>query len=119
MFKDDSWYVEGFQRETYYTNPYSAPEKYKLTIVKEFDTIGGYEYDIAILWKHENGTFWYASDSGCSCGSPFESYGDFDDLREVRSMTDLENALKDDAPYGVKAIHVIDMLRAAREAGLR
>ena len=54
---------------------YYTPEHHGLELVgsaSEDDM--SYEFDIFAVWKDESGNLYWASDSGCSCPSPFESY---------------------------------------------
>lgn len=52
---------------------YSNPSKYGLTTVFEVNVAESYEFDMLVIWKRTDGSFVYATDSGCSCPSPFES----------------------------------------------
>ena len=100
---------------------YYQPEHFGLTVVKEIDAGEAYEFDLYLLWKHEDGRFFYASDSGCSCPSPFEDYTSLEDLTEVRSMAELDRELPEPGGGWVPesfAAERIAMLRAATEAGL-
>lgn len=83
-----------------YPDVYYQPEEFRLTPIAEIDySDGGYQFDLRVVWKHEDGTFFTQRDSGCSCPSPFEWAGslekldelDFDALsEEVRSEIDSE-----------------------------
>lgn len=53
-------------------DPYYNPEKFGLEIVFCADEGASYEFDMFVVWKDTNGEFYYATDSGCSCPSPFE-----------------------------------------------
>lgn len=56
-------------------NPYYYPERSNLEIFVDIDTAGSYEFEMLIVWRHlKDGTLWYATDSGCSCPTPFEGY---------------------------------------------
>lgn len=71
-------------------NIYYSPEKYGLTSVKDVEWRDeGYEFCLTALWKSQEGRFFVASDSGCSCPSPFEDYSSVDQLAEVKSLGDL------------------------------
>lgn len=60
------------------TDVYYNPEKHEL------ETVGTiqwdepcYSFDITAVWYHrDTGTFYWGSDSGCSCPSPFENVTD-------------------------------------------
>ncbi len=56
----------------YEDNPYYHPEKSGLKILWQIDTGGSYEFDMFVVWQHQDGTLWYDSDAGCSCPTPFE-----------------------------------------------
>lgn len=63
---------------------YYNPEKSGLRIVDELNEDGlSYEYNMLVVWQHNDGRLFYASDSGCSCPSPFESYTDLASLIPV------------------------------------
>lgn len=66
---------------------YHQPEKFGLTVVAEVDAGASYEFDMTVVWKHEDGRLFWATDSGCSCPSPFEAYTSLDDL-SVLDATD-------------------------------
>lgn len=69
-------------------NPYSSPEKFGLTIVADIDDPDScYSFDMLIVWKHEDGRFFYAQDAGCSCPSPFEDLEKLDDLTLLTEET--------------------------------
>lgn len=54
---------------------YYAPEKHGLTTVGEFDMSDGcYQFNLFVVWRDEAGTYYWGSDSGCSCPSPFETF---------------------------------------------
>lgn len=42
-----------------------------------------YSFDILMVWRHEDGTLYWAQDSGCSCPSPFEDYTSLDKLEQL------------------------------------
>ena len=69
---------------------YYQPEKFGLTPVKEMDVADSWEFDIIVVWKHEDGRWFVGNDSGCSCPSPFEYRNSLDDLTEVWSVHDVE-----------------------------
>jgi hypothetical protein len=73
MFNTDDWQ----------TNPYYNPEKVGLEIVKVFHGGEAYSFNLIVVWKASDGKFWYGSDSGCSCPSPFEYIRTYDDLNRL------------------------------------
>jgi hypothetical protein len=88
-----------------YNDPdaYNQPEKFALEIVFEAEESGlSYEYNMFVVWKDadglpvdKTGTFYYATDAGCSCPSPFEYYTSLDTLDVVHSKADVINALEE------------------------
>lgn len=59
----------------YYEDVYSSPEKHGLTTVGSVDWCDEpYEFDMTVVWQDEDGEFYWGSDSGCSCPSPFEEF---------------------------------------------
>jgi len=53
--------------------PYYSPEDFGLELIGSVDTAGTYEYDMFCVWVHEETkAIYYATESGCSCPSPFE-----------------------------------------------
>lgn len=62
-------------------NPYYSPENFGLTPVAEMSWHEPcYDFDYTVAWTSEDGTLYWASDSGCSCPVPFEDYSSLDDL---------------------------------------
>ncbi len=56
------------------------PRNYNLALLTEVELAeADYSFDILAVWKGELG-FYLATDSGCSCPSPFEDYNGVDDL---------------------------------------
>lgn len=60
-------------------DPYYSPEHFGLTTFGEADAGGGYDFDKFVVWTRADGSFTWATDTGCSCPSPFEDL-DVDDL---------------------------------------
>ena len=56
-------------------NIYYEPEAFGLEIWREFDVSSrSYEFNAFVIWRRkEGGRLFYATDSGCSCPSPFEN----------------------------------------------
>ena len=67
-------------------NIYYNPEKFGLEVVDSLEYSSGcYEFDTRVIWKQKaTGKLLTLADSGCSCPTPFESYGieDADDITE-------------------------------------
>lgn len=83
-------------RYDYEDNPYNYPEKCGLEIVFEVDIGGSYEYDMLVVWKRkDNKSLWYATDSGCSCPSPFVDHGcEMYPITKGPSFVDFKDTLK-------------------------
>lgn len=74
-------------------NIYYSPEKFGLEEVGEVERGGGYDFDTFVVWRDiSTGSLWYASDSGCSCPTPFDDIGR-DDLTAIDMTQDLIDAL--------------------------
>lgn len=68
----------------YECNIYSNPERYKLKIWGTLDEEDlSYEFDMVVIWEHEDGRLLYKQDSGCSCPSPFESVDNIEQLEPL------------------------------------
>ena len=75
---------------------YYNPEDHGLEIVGEisFDD-DSYQFEMGVVWWHpERRAFFYATDSGCSCPSPFEDYLSVDDLGEPLDLSKLTARLR-------------------------
>lgn len=58
-----------------------SPEVQNLKVVGEIEwNEPCYSFDTTIVWRHADGSFYIASDSGCSCPQPFEDYQTLEDL---------------------------------------
>lgn len=55
-------------------NPYYDPEKLNLELISFDEPDMSWEYNTLCFWKAKNGLVYSASDSGCSCPTPFEDY---------------------------------------------
>lgn len=65
---------------------YSHPENHGLEIFGEAEEYLGYEFDKFVVWKDERGNLYYASDTGCSCPAPFESFESKESLTPLRDF---------------------------------
>lgn len=62
------------------TDPYYDPQAFGLVKVAEHNLAEeDYSFDILAVWRGPKGLY-LATDSGCSCPSPFENFASIDDL---------------------------------------
>lgn len=94
-------------------NVYYDPEEFGLTPVADVDFGGGYDFDLIVVWKNSNNQLFWASDSGCSCPTPFEDVS-FSDIIPV-NLKVLRDAVNDhsySSGYDVDLAHTfIDKVR--------
>lgn len=64
-------------------NPYYDPEKCGLTLLSFDEPDMSYEYNTLCFWATPEGYVYTASDSGCSCPTPFEEAHARDTVAEV------------------------------------
>jgi hypothetical protein len=73
-------------------NVYYNPEKFGLIVIAELeDSQAHYDYDTIVAWRHTDGTVYWQQDSGCSCPTPFEQFGDLASLN--RAAPDLRDLI--------------------------
>lgn len=79
----------------YYSNIYYHPENCGLTIFDQIDTDRDYGFDMFIIFLKEDDTLWWATDSGCSCPTPFENINE-NDLSPItlNNFDNFDSALK-------------------------
>ena len=91
---------------SYDTNVYYNPQIHSLEIIGEIVwSEPCYDFDLTMVWKSKRGEYWVASDSGCSCPSPFEDYNKIEDLDGPYDKKSLKAVLsgmvdKKDSSYG-------------------
>lgn len=85
------------------SNVYYNPESFGLEVVGSIQEEPDYDFHILSVWRHtETGVMYWATDSGCSCPTPFEDYNTLEDLnrlKTVREYSAFKRAVKDFAPY--------------------
>ena len=65
-------------------NIYYSPESYGLRVIMTIDhNDEPYQFDMTVYWTDDNGNFYTASDSGCSCPTPFENYHSVEELERI------------------------------------
>jgi len=75
-------------------NPYYNPEQLNLELLS-FEAGYCYKFDTLCFWATETGQIYSASDSGCSCPTPFEGYVGEDQkdvLQQLERVGSLEQA---------------------------
>lgn len=79
----------------YDNNPFYNPESLDLEEVGVIDDpAADYSFDYLVVWKHKDGDLYWASDSGCSCPSPFEDYNSLDQLEHVKKGDQFSDEVK-------------------------
>jgi hypothetical protein len=77
-------------------NPYYAPEKLELELITFDEPDMSWEYNTLCFWSTNEGLVYSASNSGCSCPTPFEEYeGETmkDVVQKLERIGSLEQAL--------------------------
>lgn len=78
---------------------YYNPDKFGLEVVAEIVwSEPYYDFDLTVVWIDKDGTYYWASDSGCSCPSPFEDYNRLEDANsgtKWEAINYLTSQLKD------------------------
>jgi|SRR5687768_2287599 len=78
---------------------YYNPDKFGLEVVVEVEwSEPCYDFDLTVVWIDKDGTYYWASDSGCSCPSPFEDYNRLEDANsgtKWEAINYLTSQLKD------------------------
>jgi hypothetical protein len=91
-------------------NVYYSPEDFGLTVVDELSKDPDYDFDMLVVWRHEDGTLYWAHDSGCSCPTPFEDYNRLSDLYVLKdTLREFRQAM--DYMYGVSEEDKIKFLQ--------
>lgn len=62
---------------------YYQPGHFGLEIVGEAERPSWHDFDKFAVWRDAAGALYYASDSGCSCPSPFENFTSLSDLTKA------------------------------------
>lgn len=75
---------------------YYAPEKLGMEQIAEQDWADAYEFDMLVVWRDTDGKLRAATDSGCSCPTPFEDHTFPTDFTEIRSLGDAKGMVESD-----------------------
>lgn len=79
----------------YAPDVYHQPEKFGLEPIGEIEwTEPDYSFDFTVVWKKDS-DYYFASDSGCSCPSPFEYYTSIEDLEGPFTKAQLREELEE------------------------
>lgn len=107
----DRWDGDG-DDDDYGWDVYGSPRRYGLRIVLSVDWGGDYEFNMLMVWYHaESGRYYWGTDSGCSCPSPFEDATSLSDLSDgtYREMLDAVSRVFDGRsrkdPYNNRVRH--------------
>lgn len=100
------------------SDPYYNPEHFGLKTVGEISWHAeAYSFDLTVVWRDKSGTLYWASDSGCSCPSPFESHhlgnletGTVYDLHEYLANRVLEYDEYDQERLTVKVVNLLEQV---------
>lgn len=69
-------------------NPYYNPSECGLELITTVEEDEAYQFAIVAVWRDlATNKFYYASDSGCSCPTPFESYNELGSLNPLNEQT--------------------------------
>jgi hypothetical protein len=97
-------------------NVHSSPEKFDLTVVADIELTGAScEFDGLVVWKHKDGRVFYATDSGCSCPTPFEDYNSLESLKDAK----LDIALIEETiekASGLSGVEKKDYIKAIKDS---
>jgi hypothetical protein len=89
-----------------------------LEFVDSIDDAGSYEFHTLSVWRDkETGRIYYASDSGCSCPTPFENYTTLSSLTELTEES--LGAFDADLSGWENPLHVREEFRRGVLAALR
>jgi hypothetical protein len=87
-----------------YSNVYYEPEDFGLEIVLVVEATPCYDFNMFVVWRDADGHFYAATDSGCSCPSPFEDLTLAELKRQEYGVDELHTLLSDwvgENPYAL------------------
>lgn len=99
-------------------NIYYDAEKHGLVTIAAIDDAEScYSFDLTVVWKNpETGEKYWASDSGCSCPSPFELIQSVDGLTPLKTDTDWDRLVAHVMGYGRRTYPLADVNRFLAQA---
>lgn len=81
---------------------YDAPDLYNQPELFDLKPVGevswndeSYSFDFTVVWHHKDGSFYVATDSGCSCPAPFENFTSLSDAHHFQTADEVMEYLKD------------------------
>ena len=95
-------------------NIYYDPEKFGLTIIAEIDDGTSYDFDQTVVFQDKAGVLYSASDSGCSCPTPFDNIG-LEDLEKI-DFESFEKSVLDKTYYQLTPLDIKNFLSAVKDA---
>lgn len=100
---------------SYEENIYSNPDNLGYRTIEEIELSEPcYSFDLLVVWENKvDGTLWYATDSGCSCPSPFEETT-VEDLRPF-DYSEIESIVREGYGYEEMKASIEDSLRRLRK----
>ncbi|AEQ20937.1 conserved hypothetical protein [Rhodococcus phage E3] len=75
---------------------YNDPKHFGLEIVGELELEEpNYSFNMGVVWyRPETERFYFATDSGCSCPSPYEDYTSIESLEKPMTLAELTKELR-------------------------
>lgn len=106
--------------ETWIMNLYSNPSNYGLELIADVNFSEGWDFDIYALFRNDDGMYFMAHDSGCSCPSPFEDYHSASDIADGRvfNTADVMEYFMANGASGQSFVTIHEFMKTAQVAGL-
>lgn len=78
---------------------YYQPEVFGLTPVGDIEWDNeAWQFHITAVWVDDAGSIFYATDSGCSCPSPFEGFTALEEVEKADNLQELIDYLNERIP---------------------
>lgn len=99
---------------------YSNPSDHGLTLIADVNFSEGWDFDIFALFRNDEGMWFMAHDSGCSCPSAFEDYYSADQIADGRvfNTTDVVEYFIANGARGQSFVTIHEFIKTAQLAGL-